>query len=469
MKKFAVIITFLSVYINILGQTYSSELYKAAQSGDVHSQFELAVCYHDGYGVVQDKSKALYWTLQAATNGLLEAQYNAGWYYENGEGTEANPNTAFDWYRKAAEGGLSSGEVALARCYNYGVGVAIDSEEALKWYKKAAIDGEPDAQVYMGFAYLFGIGIDSDDFLSAYWFRKAAEQNDPAGLYWIGCCYESGVGVDEDESEANSYYRKSAELGFDMAQVAMAKDALRKEEYDKAVNWLLKAAHQENTDAELLLGLCCENGWGGHRSVWEAEKYYEHAAIHGDSMGYFHLGRLYSDENSSIYNLPLAFDWYMKAAQDDNAPAQGIVAWMYLTGEGVAENLSEALRWLNNACENEDPWSLAVGGMMYYEGLDKIPKDYNKAFAYLSKAYEAEEIDESMRRDVIEHLADCYQYGRGTKRNFSKAAELRKLINSEPATPVNTPQKQSPQKHQPKTKKSGAKKTLPSWEDKMKR
>lgn len=169
-------------------------------------------------------------------------------------------------------------------------------------------------------------------------------------------------------------------------------------------------------------------------------------------MGYFHLGRLYADENSSIYSLPSAFDWYMKAAKDDNAQAQGIVAYMYLAGNGVSENISEGLRWLNKACENEDPWSLAVGGMLYYDGLENIPKDYNKAFRYLSKAYESDDIDESMRDKVIEYLANCYQYGRGTTRNSHKATELHNLIHSTSAIPVNRSQKQSPQKPQPKKK-----------------
>ncbi len=469
MKKLSVIITFLSVCLNLLGQTYSSELYNAAQSGDVNSQFELALCYHYGYGVGQDRSKALYWTLQAANNGSIAAQYNVGWYYENGEGTKANQYTAYNWYKKAAEAGDPSGEFALARCYENGIGVAKDSEEAIKWYKKAAIDGDPDAQVHMGFAYLFGLGISSDGFLSTYWFRKAAEQNDPAGLYWLGECYENGVGVDKDESMALSYYKKSAELEFDLAQVAMAKDALRNDEYVTGVNWLKKAVNKDNSDAEILLGLCYENGWGVSQSLFEAKKYYENAGIHGNSMGYFHLGRLYADENSSIYSLPSAFDWYMKAAKDDNAQAQGIVAYMYLAGNGVSENIFEGLRWLNKACENEDPWSLAVGGMLYYDGLENIPKDYNKAFRYLSKAYESDDIDESMRDKVIEYLANCYQYGRGTTRNSHKVTELHNLIHSTSAIPVNRSQKQSPQKPQPKKKKSGAKKTLPSWEDKMKK
>lgn len=468
MKKLSVITIFLGVCLNLLGQTYSTDLFNAAQTGNVEAQFELALCYHYGYGIAQDRAKALYWTQQAANNGSVAAQYNVGWYYENGEGTEANSYTAFKWYKKAADAGDPSGEYALARCYENGIGVPKDSVESVKWYKKAAIDGDSDAQVHMGFAYLFGLGINSDSFLSTYWFRKAAEQNNSAGLYWLGECYENGVGVEKDESEALSYYRKSADLGFDLAQVAMAKDALRNDKYEIGLNWLRKAVNQDNSDAEILLGLCYENGWGVSQSLWEAKKYYENAGTHGNSMGYFHIGRLYADENSSIYNLPSAFDWYMKAAKDDNAQAQGIVAYMYLAGNGVAENLSEGLRWLNIACENEDSWSLAVGGMLYYDGLENISKDYNKAFRYLSKAFEAEEIDEGMRSNVIEYLANCYQYGRGTTRNSNKATELRNLIHSTSSTSVNRSQNRSSQRPQPKAKKVGTKKTLPSWEEKMK-
>lgn len=114
MNKLAAMLTFLCLWLSSFGQTYSPELQQAAQSGDEIAQFELAVCYHHGYGVGVDKPKALYWALQAANNGVTDAQYNVGYYYENGEGTEVDAQQAYAWYKRAAEAGNPSGERALA-------------------------------------------------------------------------------------------------------------------------------------------------------------------------------------------------------------------------------------------------------------------------------------------------------------------------------------------------------------------
>lgn len=95
MKKFYVITMLLVACLNLLGQTYLADLYNAAQVGNVDAQFELALCYHYGNGITQDKAKALYWTLQAANNGFIAAQYNVKWYYE-----KANSYTACKWYNK---------------------------------------------------------------------------------------------------------------------------------------------------------------------------------------------------------------------------------------------------------------------------------------------------------------------------------------------------------------------------------
>lgn len=344
----------------------------------------------------------------------------------------------------------------------------------MRWYKKAAIDGDPYAQGYLGWSYLTGSGIGRDDFLAVYWFRKAAEQNDATGQYWLGECYQNGIGVKKDEALALSYYRQSAYQGVDLAQVALARDALEKEDYAAMVDWLRKAVDQGNADAEFLLGLCYEHGQGVPQSTWEAKKHYESAGEHGNSMGYLQLGALYANENSPIRNLPSAFGWYMKAAQDNNAQAQVTVAYMYMSGQGVMQNLSEGLKWLERACGNEDLADLgvlaplsnlyAIAGVFYYEGYDNISQDYGKAFNYLSKAYESKELEEELRLPVIQCLVDCHQYGRGTARNPRKAAELRKLLPSGSASSNHQSQGQPFRKSQQKTKKEASKKTLPAWE-----
>ena len=55
-------------------QTYSTQLYQKAQGGDAVAQFVLGYCYHDGTGVTQDKSQAVYWYRKASDQGLAKAK-----------------------------------------------------------------------------------------------------------------------------------------------------------------------------------------------------------------------------------------------------------------------------------------------------------------------------------------------------------------------------------------------------------
>ena len=47
---------------------------KAAEQGYADAQYELGICYRDGYGVAQDKIEGVKWLKKAAKNGVKKAQ-----------------------------------------------------------------------------------------------------------------------------------------------------------------------------------------------------------------------------------------------------------------------------------------------------------------------------------------------------------------------------------------------------------
>lgn len=49
---------------------------EVAQRGDDTAQYNLGLCYHNGYGTAKDDDQALYWWRQAAAQGNHDAQYN---------------------------------------------------------------------------------------------------------------------------------------------------------------------------------------------------------------------------------------------------------------------------------------------------------------------------------------------------------------------------------------------------------
>ncbi|EPP9703219.1 tetratricopeptide repeat protein, partial [Acinetobacter baumannii] len=55
-----------------------------------------------------------------------------------------------------------------------------------------------------------------------------------------------------------------------------------------------------------------------------------------------------------------AFEWYSKAAQQENDEAQFTVGMMYYKGEGVQQNNELAEKWLRKAAENGNKDALSL-------------------------------------------------------------------------------------------------------------
>ena len=60
------------------------------------AMFNLAVIYDNGFGIAQDKTRALYYYELAADLSNIYAQYNLGWKYYNGENVYKDVNKAFN-------------------------------------------------------------------------------------------------------------------------------------------------------------------------------------------------------------------------------------------------------------------------------------------------------------------------------------------------------------------------------------
>jgi len=161
---------------------------QVAELGFVNAQYNLAVCYDNGYGVAKDFEKAVYWYDKAAQQNDLKSQYNLGVHYYNGKGVTKDYKMAVYWYTKAAERGFPDAQVNLGVCYENGLGVEVQS------YSRAVI-----------------------------WYRKAAEQGLAIAQYNLGVCYERGNGIEQNEELAIKWYLLSAKQGNVDAQKALKK------------------------------------------------------------------------------------------------------------------------------------------------------------------------------------------------------------------------------------------------------
>jgi hypothetical protein len=101
-----------------------------------------------------------------------------------------------------------------------------------------------------------------------------------------------------------------------------------------------------------------------------------------------------------------AVRWYRLAAERGNADAQNDLAVMYDAGEGVAEDDAEAVRWYRRAAAGGNTSAQYNLGLMYANG-DGVRRDHARAYLWLSLAVatSASGVDRAPFEEVARRLS----------------------------------------------------------------
>ena len=191
---------------------------KAAKSGSADGMDCLAHMYEYGYGVEQNKEKAIQWYQQAANAGSIWGMIHLGDVYCYGKGIAQDSEKAIEWYKKAAEAGNFEAMFQIGWIYAAGHGVPQDDNKSLEWYQKAADAGYSKASYEIGMLYIYAMDFPGNDAKSAEWFIKAAQQGHDRAMYFTGLNYWEGKGLIRDEKQARYWMQKAADLGYEDAQ-----------------------------------------------------------------------------------------------------------------------------------------------------------------------------------------------------------------------------------------------------------
>ena len=218
-------------------------------------------------GVAKNVNEAKKWYQKAAEMGDTRAQLALGNLLKE----SLLYDEAVKWYQKAADVGDARGQCELGCMYENGYGVLKDLDKAEELYIKSAEQGNVNAQFLLGKFYDSGLEYEK----ALDWYKKAAEKNVAEAYYNIAAFYIFGNGIPKDTTKAYDYYLKAAELGHVVAQDLVARKFFKSEEYDKALEWSVKAAKQGNTDALRRIGIMYEYGYGVSKDNKKAEEMYK--------------------------------------------------------------------------------------------------------------------------------------------------------------------------------------------------
>ena len=367
---------------------------RAADQGNPTAQFNLAYCYLEGRGVLQDADKATALFNKAARQGLGAAQNDLGRLYETGELGFKDIHKAMELFRKPADAGEAISQFNLGRLYAQGVSGSENDLYAAELFRSAAAQGHQKAQEELWNIFDRGAIEPIDDAEAAEWHRRNALQGDVAAQLSLAIDYTHGRGLQRDQVEAIKWYTESAKQGNARAQYHLAKIYSDGNWVDKddseAVGWFSASASQGDIDAQYELGFRYANGIG-----------------------------VAEDDFRAVH-------WYTRSAQQGNADAQYELGNHFARGEGVAQNQTEAQSFYLRAADGGNGLAMKQLGIRYFEGA-YVPRDYVAAASFFERY-----VDESARSGqsggefptIGVRLGHMYLNGQGVSRNSRKAFDL---------------------------------------------
>jgi uncharacterized protein len=129
--------------------------------------------------------------------------------------------------------------------------------------------------------------------------------------------------------------------------------AIHRKDYPTAIRLLEPLARAGNPQAQLRLGLLHYHGHGVRENDAQALAWFEQASRQGLADAQFHLGNMYAyglaDPGPNGDPARLAAQWYFEAARQGHAEAQYSLGILFLTGTGLIQNQTEAVRWIERA------------------------------------------------------------------------------------------------------------------------
>ena len=170
------------------------------------------------------------------------------------------------FYKKYADKGDKEAMCNLAECYVNGTGgVQKDMSQASYWLTKAAKKNYAPAQVLLAYCYISGAGVLKDYKQAWELAQKAVKQGDPRAHYLIANMYKDGLYVPQSWTKWQQFVRSAANLGDNRAQADLGvaylfgvQEANITQDINSAIQWLRKAADQDDAKGNFYLGVCYE-------------------------------------------------------------------------------------------------------------------------------------------------------------------------------------------------------------------
>jgi TPR repeat protein len=341
---------FLLTQGNAAISTYSYQLNASpTPTPQFNKDYEQAIAYENGVGVIQDPSKAFDLFLQCAKQGDSRAKYKVGLAYFNGVGVAKDQVEGLAWMHNAVRSGISGAVRASME-------KAMGAEMSEKARKRA---GE------------LGSGSTS----------SAGSGMQPLPVLESTPRYNPYTGEILEDLQPPPYETEFLDW---MKAHPTLKDVTTSELFDLHEGWLAMRQYPTGpnqlpivfgpnqlpivarraieprpsvnpstipSDPKILnsIGQNYEFGTGETKSIVKAAEYYRMAAGQSYPPAQYNLARLYQYGMGVNKNSKTAFSLFYKAAMSGHSSSQAKLGIAYALGNGVPKNRVSAYMWFNIA------------------------------------------------------------------------------------------------------------------------
>ncbi|KAL1216861.1 ERAD-associated E3 ubiquitin-protein ligase component HRD3A [Cardamine amara subsp. amara] len=417
-----------------------SELEFSASSGDPHAQSVMGFVYGIGMMRETSRSKSILNHHFAAEGGNLQSKMALAFRYLR----QNMHDKAVELYAELAETAVNSFLISKDSPMVEPIRIHSGIEENKDALRKSrgeededfqileyqAQKGNPAAMYKIGLFYYFGLrGLKRDHAKALFWFSKAVDKGDASSMELLGEIYARGAGVERNYDKALECLTLAAEQGLfsafnGLGYLYVKGYGVDKKNYTKAREYFEKAADNGDPSGHYNLGVLYLKGIGVKKDMKHATQYFFVAANAGQPKAFYQLAKMFHSGVGLKKNLEMATSFYKLVAE--RGPWSSLSRWAleaYLKGDvGKAFMLYSRMSELGyEVAQSNAAWILDKYGersmCMGVSGLCTDKERHERAHSLWWRA------SEQGNEHAALLIGDAYYYGRGTERDFVRAAE----------------------------------------------
>ena len=292
---------------------------------------------------------------------------------------------------------------------------------ALRLWQRGVAVGDVESAFRLADVYQNGYGaVYHNPARAAAWYKFAAERGHAELQLRLGRIFLHGASA-RRLGEKWERTARDEEMAAATAEAIFAATPKIERDTTQALFWLEKAGRQGLNEAWALTGMIFLDGVGVEKDFERARQYFLMAADHDQASAQFGLGEIYYRGLGVEPNLELGADWYQKAADLGHTRAQIAIATIYLSGKGRDIDPERAAFYMGRAGEAGDASAAYSYGRMRLNG-EGGPVDVDCAETYLRRAAKAGYVP------AIRALAAFYSQGGLVPPDLREAANWYRVL-----------------------------------------